>query len=43
LKIKPGAPVLTIRRSAIDMRGEAIELRISTVNTEKHEYFAELL
>jgi GntR family transcriptional regulator len=43
LKIKLGAPVLTIRRSAIDMRGDAIELRVSTVNTEKHEYFAELL
>jgi GntR family transcriptional regulator len=43
LKIKPGAPVLTIRRSAIDMRGDAIELRVSTVNTTKHEYFAELL
>jgi GntR family transcriptional regulator len=43
LKIKQGAPVLTIRRSAIDMRGEVVELRISTVNTENHEYFAELL
>lgn len=43
LKIKPGEPVLTIRRTAIDMRGEPVELRISTVNTAKHEYFAELL
>ncbi|MGL4231187.1 MAG: GntR family transcriptional regulator [Casimicrobium sp.] len=43
LKIKAGSPVLTIRRSAIDMRGEVAELRVSTVNTEKHEYFAELL
>jgi GntR family transcriptional regulator len=43
LKIKIGAPVLTIRRTAIDMRDEAIELRVSTVNTAKHEYFAELL
>jgi GntR family transcriptional regulator len=43
LKLKPSAPVLTIRRSAIDMRGDAVELRISTVNTAKHEYFAELL
>ncbi len=43
LKIKPGAPVLTIRRTAIDMRGEPAELRISTVSTAKHEYFAELL
>jgi GntR family transcriptional regulator len=43
LKIKPGMPVLTIRRTAIDMRGESVELRISTVNTAKHEYFAELL
>jgi hypothetical protein len=30
-------------RTAIDMRDEAIELRVSTVNTAKHEYFAELL
>jgi GntR family transcriptional regulator len=43
LKIKPGMPVLTIRRTAIDMRDEPVELRISTVNTAAHEYFAELL
>jgi GntR family transcriptional regulator len=43
LKLKMGMPVLTIRRSAIDMRGETVELRVSTVNTAKHEYFAELL
>ncbi|TAG81235.1 MAG: GntR family transcriptional regulator [Betaproteobacteria bacterium] len=43
LKVSPGAPVLTIRRSAIDMRSETVEFRISTVNTAKHEYFAELL
>lgn len=43
LKLRPGSPVLTIRRTAIDIRGEPAEFRISTVNTEKHEYFAELL
>ena len=43
LKLKPGTPVLTIRRTAFDMRDEPVELRISTVNTEAHEYFAELL
>lgn len=43
LKVKPGTPVLTIRRTAFDMRNEPVELRISTVNTAAHEYFAELL
>ncbi len=43
LKIKTGTPVLVIRRVALDMRGEPVELRISTVNTSRHEYFAELL
>ncbi len=43
LKVSPSAPVLTIRRSAIDMRGETVEFRISTVNTASYEYFAELL
>ena len=43
LSLKVGTPVLTIRRTAFDMRDEPVELRISTVNTEAHEYFAELL
>jgi GntR family transcriptional regulator len=43
LQIKPSMPVLTIRRTAYSMRDEAIELRISTVNTARHEYFSELL
>jgi GntR family transcriptional regulator len=43
LKVKLGSPVLTIRRTAFDMRKEPVELRISTVNTTAHEYFAELL
>jgi GntR family transcriptional regulator len=43
LKIKPGMPVLTIRRTAFDMRDDPVELRISTVNTAAHEYFAEIL
>lgn len=43
LNIKPGMPVLTIRRTAFDMRDEPVELRVSTVNTAAHEYFAEIL
>lgn len=43
LQIKAGTPVLTIRRTAFDMRDEPVELRISTVNTAAHEYFAEIL
>ena len=43
LKIKAGTPVLSIRRTAFDMRDEPVELRISTVNTAAHEYFAEIL
>jgi len=43
LRIKAGTPVLVIRRVAFDMRDEPVELRISTVNTAEHEYFAELL
>ena len=43
LKIKAGTPVLTIRRTAFDMRDEPVELRISTVNTAAHEYFSEIL
>ncbi len=43
LKVKGGVPVLTVRRTAFDMRNEPVELRISTVNTAAHEYYAELL
>ena len=43
LRITLGTPVLTIRRTAFDMRDEPVELRISTVNTAAHEYFAEIL
>ena len=43
LQITAGTPVLTIRRTAFDMRDEPVELRISTVNTAAHEYFAEIL
>ena len=43
LKVAAGTPVLTIRRTAFDMRDEPVELRISTVNTAAHEYFAEIL
>jgi GntR family transcriptional regulator len=43
LGIRVGTPVLVIRRVAFDMRDEPVELRISTVNSAEHEYFAELL
>lgn len=43
LKVKAGLPVLTVRRTAFDMRNDPVELRISTVNTTAHEYYAELL
>jgi GntR family transcriptional regulator len=42
LNIKPGDPVIIIRRIAIGIEDEPIEWRISTLNTECHEYFSEL-
>jgi GntR family transcriptional regulator len=43
LKIKPGSPVLHIRRVALSIQEEPIEWRISTLNTAHHEYFNELI
>jgi GntR family transcriptional regulator len=42
LNIQPGDPVIIIRRIAIGIEDEPIEWRISTLNTECHEYFSEL-
>ena len=43
LGLKVGAAVLVIRRVALGIQNEPIELRVSTLNTTKHEYFSELL
>lgn len=42
LGVKRGAPLLAIRRVALTLAGEPVELRLSRVNTEAHEYFADL-
>jgi GntR family transcriptional regulator len=42
LHLKVGSPVITIRRLALGIQNEPIEWRISTLNTQKHEYFNEL-
>jgi GntR family transcriptional regulator len=42
LDLNVGAPVIMIRRLALGIRDEPIEWRISTLNTEHHEYFSEL-
>jgi GntR family transcriptional regulator len=42
LDLKVGAPVIIIRRLALGIQDEPIEWRISTLNTEHHEYFSEL-
>jgi GntR family transcriptional regulator len=42
LDLKVGAPVIMIRRLALGIQDEPIEWRISTLNTEHHEYFSEL-
>ncbi len=43
LGLTAGAPVLSVRRVAIDVREEPVEWRISYVDTRQHEYFAERL
>jgi GntR family transcriptional regulator len=42
LNLKLGEPVIMIRRIALGIEDEPIEWRISTLNTERHEYFSEL-
>lgn len=41
LRVKPGAPLLHIARSAYTYRDRPVELRESLVNCEHHEYCAE--
>jgi GntR family transcriptional regulator len=43
LGIKQGSPVLIIRRIALGIQDEPLEWRVSTLNTEHHEYFSELV
>ena len=42
LDIRAGAPLLQIRRVALTYRDVPIEYRVSLVNTERHEYWAEI-
>jgi GntR family transcriptional regulator len=43
LSIKPESPVLVIRRVALGIQDEPVEWRVSTLNTNQHEYFSELV
>lgn len=42
LNIARGAPLLQIRRVALSYRDAPVEYRVSLVNTEQHEYWAEI-
>lgn len=42
LKVAPGSPLLRIARVALSYQDVPVELRISTVNTEHHEYWSEI-
>ena len=43
LGVKPDSPVLIIRRVALGIQDEPLEWRVSTLNTNRHEYFSELV
>jgi GntR family transcriptional regulator len=43
LGLKPDSPVLIIRRVASGIQDEPLEWRVSTLNTNQHEYFSELV
>ena len=43
LNLSQGTPVLVIRRIALGIQDEALEWRVSTLNTNSHEYFSELV
>jgi GntR family transcriptional regulator len=43
LEVTPDSPVLVIRRVALGIQDEPLEWRVSTLNTNQHEYFSELL
>jgi GntR family transcriptional regulator len=42
LAVPKGAPLLQIRRVAYTYSDDPVELRVSLVNTERHEYWAEI-
>jgi GntR family transcriptional regulator len=42
LGVRPGAPLLQVRRVAYAYRDEPVEYRVSLVNTAHHEYYAEI-
>ena len=39
LNLAPGAPLLEIRRVALTFRDRPVELRLSRVNTARHDYY----
>lgn len=41
LGVRPGAPLLEIRRIALDLNGDPVEFRRSLVNTERHDYLSD--
>ncbi len=43
LGMKPNSPALVIRRVALGIQDDPIEWRVSTLNTDQHEYFSELI
>ena len=43
LDLKPNSPVLIIRRVALGMQDEPLEWRVSMLNTDRYEYFSELV
>ena len=43
LGLQDHSPVLLIRRVALGMQDEPLEFRISILNTQKHEYFSEIV
>jgi GntR family transcriptional regulator len=43
LGMKADSPVLVIRRVALGIQDEPLEWRVSTLNTNQHEYFSELV
>jgi GntR family transcriptional regulator len=42
LAVPPGSPLLQIRRVAMSYNDAPVELRVSRVNTQHHEYFSDI-
>ena len=42
LKVATGSPLLRIARTAYSYQDVPVESRISTVNTDRHEYWSEI-